>query len=61
MFSYIASRFLIQFIEYENNLNDVETLNKNFLLTKSDDFDFLMSVTRFFTQILEIFNYKEFL
>lgn len=53
-FSYIASRFLIQFIGFSKNLQNVETLNKNYLLSKTDEFDFLGAVTRTFSQVLEL-------
>lgn len=59
MFSYIASRFLIQFIEFEKSLQNVETLNKNYLLSKTEEFDFLEAVTKTFSQVLELKDSKD--
>ena len=53
MFNYIASKFLLNFIDYHKSLPNIETLNKNFLLKKNEDIDFLQSISKYMTKILE--------
>lgn len=60
-FSYIASKFILRFIEHHKSLPNTETLNKNFLLTKNEDLDFLHSLAKYLTKILEQENIDQFL
>jgi hypothetical protein len=48
-FSYVAGRFVLNFIEHKKRSENTETLNKHFLLSFNEDFDFAASVARFFT------------
>ena len=54
LFSYICGAFILRFIDYPlgDRNNKVETLNKNLLINKKKDFNFLYTITEHMSKIL---------